>query len=97
MSYSRLFIHVVWSTKNRQPFLEKEYRCKINDHIYKYAKENNIIINVINSHLDHVHCMLLLRRDQNLSQIEVKVETPFSYVAAGNQALLSDIMAVLTS
>ena len=33
MSFIRVWIHYVWSTKNRDPILKDEFRCSLFDHI----------------------------------------------------------------
>jgi REP element-mobilizing transposase RayT len=69
MPYTKIMIHLVWSTKNRYPYLTKENRHRILEHIRNNAKEKAIFIDHINYHVDHVHCLLCLGYDQNLSKV----------------------------
>ena len=69
MPFVRVWIHLVWSTKNRQPFLTKEIRNKVFSHIKENAKEKKIFLDCINGEVDHVHCLLSLGTDQNISKI----------------------------
>ena len=62
-------IHLVWSTKNRTPFLKNEIRPAILDHIRSNAIDKGIFIDFMNCQVDHVHCLLCLGLDQNISKI----------------------------
>ena len=69
MPYSKISIHVVWATKNRKPFLNKKIRPIIQDHIWSNAITKGIYIDIINGHVDHMHCLLSLSNDQRLSDV----------------------------
>ena len=62
-------IHLVWSTKNRTPSLRNEIRPVLLDHIRSNAIDKGIFIDFMNCHLDHVHCLVSLGIDQNISKI----------------------------
>ncbi len=69
MSYSKVYIHFVWVTKKREPFLVKEKRIEIQRHILSNAREKGIFVETINGHLDHMHCLVSLGKDQTLSEV----------------------------
>ncbi|MDI9355664.1 MAG: IS200/IS605 family transposase [Chitinophagaceae bacterium] len=69
MPYIRIWVHIVWSTKNRQPFLNKEIRQNVFKHISENAKSKGIILNIINGFDDHVHCLVGLNEQQNIATI----------------------------
>ncbi len=80
MSFIKVYIHFVWSTKNRIPFLEtKELRQKVWQHIKENAKEKGIFIDFINGYSDHCHCLISLGVDQNIQKIMqlIKGESAF--------------------
>ena len=79
MPYVKVWIHFVWSTKNREPFLRDEIRPKVFGHIRENAKEKNIHLDFINGYTDHVHCLISLGTDQTLEKIMqlVKGESSF--------------------
>lgn len=56
MSYTRIWIHLVFATKNRNPLLSKEIRNKVLAHIVKNCKEKSIYLQAINGYTDHIHC-----------------------------------------
>ena len=69
MPYSKLLVHIVWATKNRSPFLKDDVRHLIQQHILSNAKKKEIFIEIINGHLNHMHCLISLGNDQKLSDV----------------------------
>ncbi|GAB4449354.1 MAG: hypothetical protein OHK0036_06180 [Bacteroidia bacterium] len=70
MSWVRIWVHIVFSTKNREPYLSvKEIREKIFQHIKHYANEKGIWLDTINGYRDHVHCLISLNKEQNISKV----------------------------
>jgi putative transposase len=69
MSYVRIWVHVVFSTKKRKPFLTTDLRQKVQLHIMEYCTKNNIFLQTINGHVDHLHCMISLGKEQNIAKI----------------------------
>ncbi len=45
MAFVRVWLHIVFGTKNREPFLQKEIREKVIEHIFENAKTKGIFIN----------------------------------------------------
>lgn len=69
MAFVKVYIHFVWSTKNRNPFLSsKELRTEVWNHIQKNAKQKNIFIDFINGHAEHCHCLISLGIDQTIQK-----------------------------
>lgn len=70
MSFIKVYIHFVWNTKNRQPYLSTlEIRQKVWQHIRQNAKVKKIFIDRINGHKEHCHCLVSLGKDQTIQQI----------------------------
>ena len=70
MSWVRIWVHLVFSTKDRIPFLNSnDIRRKIFEHIIQNAKEKDIWLDSINGYTDHVHCLLSLNKDQSISKV----------------------------
>jgi putative transposase len=68
-SYLGVFIHFVWSTKNREPYLIKDLRPTVVRHIIEYASAKKFSIDTINIQKEHVHMLTSLRSDQNIDDI----------------------------
>jgi len=70
MPFIKIYIHFVWSTKNRYPFLDsKELRLKVWNHIKENAEEKGIFIDFINGYSDHCHCLVSLGVDQTIQKV----------------------------
>jgi REP element-mobilizing transposase RayT len=69
MGYTKLWVHIVWTTKNRRPLLIKEVRSVIFDHIKEYASQKSIYIDSLNGHLEHIHCLISMGSGQNVEEI----------------------------
>jgi REP element-mobilizing transposase RayT len=80
MSWVRIWIHLVFSTKNRYPFLDTiELRRKAFQHIRKNAKEKDIWLDCVNGHKEHAHCLLSLGKEQKLSKVVQLIKGESSY------------------
>lgn len=80
MSWVRVYIHIVFATKNRTPFLNSaELRKKVFQHIKKNAEEKEIWLDCVNGFQDHAHCLISLGREQTISKIAqlIKGESSF--------------------
>ncbi|MDI1241365.1 MAG: IS200/IS605 family transposase [bacterium] len=79
MPFVKVWLHFVWSTKGRHPYLSDEIRTKVFEHIRENAKQKGIYIDFINGYLDHVHCLISLATDQTLKEIMqlIKGESSF--------------------
>ncbi len=65
MSYIKVYVHYVWSTKDRYPFLNDSIRDQLFAHIRENAKKN-IYIDCINGYTDHVHILVSLNDDLSI-------------------------------
>jgi len=69
MPFVKVYIHFVWSTKNRMPFLEtKEMRDKVWFHIRENAKKKGIFVDFVYGYSQHCHCLVSLGIDQTISK-----------------------------
>ncbi|MDH6314058.1 putative transposase [Parabacteroides sp. PFB2-10] len=70
MPFIKIMLHCVWSTKNREPFLsDKTIRHELFKHILANAREKGIFIDHIGGEKEHVHCLISLGCEQNISKI----------------------------
>ena len=69
MSYVKIWLHCVWSTKNRTCTIPMSFRPAVLKHFRENAAEKNIVLDYINAHEDHVHALLNMGKEQNLSTI----------------------------
>lgn len=79
MGYTKIWIHLVWITKNRKPLLTKNIRYKVFTHIKENATEKGIYVDFINGHLEHVHCLISLGAGQTIDKILMLLKGESSY------------------
>lgn len=79
MPFLKVWIHFVWSTKNRVPLLTAEIRPKVFQHIKENAREKEIFADHIGGYDDHVHCLISLGTNQTVEKIMqlIKGESSF--------------------
>jgi putative transposase len=93
MPFVKVYIHFVWSTKNRIPFLHsKELRLKVWNHIRENAKEKGIFIDFINGYEDHCHCLVSLGTDQTIQKVIQLIKGESSFWI-NKQVLLRELPA----
>jgi REP element-mobilizing transposase RayT len=68
MPFVKVWIHFVWSTKNREPYLTNEIRQKIFQHIRENAKDKEIYLDFIGGYVEHVHCLISLGTNQTIEK-----------------------------
>ena len=80
MSWVQIWVHIVFTTKNRKPYLQTpEVRQKVFNHIKANAKEKGIWLDCINGYKEHVHCLISLGKDQSLSKVTQLIKGESSY------------------
>lgn len=80
MSWVRIWVHVVFSTKNRIPFLKtRELRYKVFRHIKQNAEEKEVWLDSVNGYRDHAHCLIALGREQTLGKVVQLIKGESSY------------------
>ena len=81
MPFIRVWIHYVWSTKNREPVLTDRFRYPLFEHIKQNALVKKIYLDRLNGYYDHVHCLLSLGSYQTIEKTAqlIKGESSFRF------------------
>ena len=69
MPYVRVWIHLIWATKNRLPTITPELRTKLLEHIRGNAKDKGIWLDTVNAVSDHLHALISLKGDQTIAKV----------------------------
>jgi putative transposase len=69
MGYLKIWVHLVWTTKDRDPILSKEIRQMLFEHIRENARIKEIYLDYINGYKEHVHCLISIGAGQNIDKI----------------------------
>ena len=79
MAYVKNWLHCVWGTKKRIPYLSEVIRKEVIDHIRANAKEKDIYLDIINGYKEHLHCLISLDPDMALSNVIQLLKGESSY------------------
>ena len=85
-----LFIHVIWTVRQRQPLLAKPIRKVLFTSMQRQASERGIRIIGVNGVEDHVHCLLQLHPAQNLLQVVKSIKSESSQWINENKIVPAD-------
>jgi len=59
-AHVQVWIHYVWSVKDREAVLIPTVRGPMLQHVRQYAAEERMVLDTINAVEDHVHCLMAL-------------------------------------
>lgn len=86
MPFIKIYIHVVFSTRNRMPYFKtSELRIKVWKHIKENATEKGIFLDMVNGYSDHCHCLISLSSNQNIEKVVQLLKGESSYWINKNQ------------
>src|SRR5690606_681966 len=80
MSWVRIWVHLVYSTKNRIPYLNSlQLREAVFQHVRENAKEKEIFLEAVNGYQDHMHCLISLNKSKSISETSQLIKGESSY------------------
>ena len=81
-SLARLWTHLIFSTKNRLPFLsDKKLRTDIHAYLAKMLHEQDCETLIVNGVEDHVHALLALSRTHSIASVVKEIKRTSSSFA----------------
>ncbi len=57
-SYSKVWLHLIWSTHNKEKVLLKDVRKQVSNFLYTYAEEKEIYMKTNYVNAEHVHALV---------------------------------------
>ena len=57
-SYSKVWLHLIWSTHNKEKVLLKDVRKQVSNFLYNYAEEKEIYMRTNFVNAEHVHALV---------------------------------------
>ena len=78
-SFYKIWIHAIWSTKNRQPLISQKIETKVHQFIINEFKELGCPVRIINSIPDHIHCLFLMNYNKSISEIIKQIKGSSSH------------------
>lgn len=68
-SYSKVWIHLIWSTLNKEKIINKISAARISEFITEYCKSKSIYLKIIYVNADHVHVLIDLPTDMTIEEL----------------------------
>lgn len=78
-TYYKIWIHIVWSTKHRQPLLHRALRPQLFQHIREKANEEGYHLDIVNGVEDHLHSLFSLNPKFSISEVVNKIKGESSH------------------
>ena len=86
-SFSKIWIHSIWSTKERAPLIEPSKENIIYDLMRKEFLDQGCLVQIINGMPDHVHSLFLLNLKKSVSDIIKQVKGSSSHEINGQNVI----------
>ncbi|HJZ82719.1 MAG TPA: IS200/IS605 family transposase [Pyrinomonadaceae bacterium] len=74
-SLSSILIHLVFSTKNREPFITPAIEAELHPYMAKIFREHNSPSLIINGTADHIHALFALGRTIAIADLVEELKT----------------------
>ena len=79
MPYTKVMIHLIWSTKARDKIISKELNPMLLNHIKENSIKKGIFIDRLNCVEDHIHLLISLGTEQTISKIAMLIKGESSF------------------
>lgn len=79
MPFIKIWIHLIFSTKNRANLITNKLKPKLIAHIRENAELKNVYLDSINCVSDHIHLLISLKGDQSVSKITMLLKGESSH------------------
>jgi REP element-mobilizing transposase RayT len=79
MPLVKVWIHLIWSTKNRDKLISTDLKQKLLSHIKENAKAKDIYVDCVNCVSDHIHLLFSLKSEQSISKIAMLIKGESSF------------------
>ena len=79
MPYTKVMVHFIWSTKNRNKIISKELKPLLLNHIKENSVAKGIFIDCLNCVEDHIHLLISVGTEQTISKIAMLIKGESSF------------------
>lgn len=86
-SKSKIWVHLIFSTKNRQPLIHTTIRQTVHDELQRQLVKMDCFVDCIGGVADHVHLLFLLNPKKSMADVVKQIKGGSSH--AFNQATLT--------
>ena len=86
-SYNKIWIHAIWSTKERMPLIQPLIEQKIFQFISEQLREQGCPVRIINGMPDHIHCLFLLSPQKSIAGVIKQIKGSSSHFINQNDLI----------
>ncbi len=79
MPYTKILIHFIWATKNREHLISKELKPLLLQHIKENSIKKGIFIDTVNCLSDHIHLLVSLGTEQTIAKTAMLIKGESSF------------------
>jgi len=87
-SLNKIWIHAIWSTKERLPLIHPTVETKIHQYIAEQLREQGCLLRIINGMPDHIHCLFLLSPQKSIAEVVKQIKGSSSHFVNQNNLIL---------
>lgn len=87
-SFTKLWIHAIWATKNRQELIGFSIEKQLYDFIWQELSELGCPVRIINGMPDHVHVLFLQNPQKTISDIVKQIKGSSSHFMSRGEFIL---------
>jgi len=78
-SYTKIWIHAVWATKERKPMIHQSLEQQVFPYIGEQLREIGCPVRIINGMPDHIHCLFLLNPQKSIAEVIKQIKGSSSH------------------
>jgi putative transposase len=78
-SYVKIWVHAVFSTKNRQPLISSKIESKVHQLLKDELIAMGCFVQIVNGVEDHVHLLFLLNNQKSIAEVMKNVKGATSH------------------
>jgi len=86
-SFNKIWIHTIWSTKERMPLISGVIEKKVYELISAQLREQGCPVRIINGMPDHIHCLFLLSPQKSIAEVIKQIKGSSSHFINQNNLI----------
>jgi len=86
-SFNKIWIHAIWSTKNRIPLINSRVENRIHHFISEQLREHGCPVRIINGMPEHIHCLFHLNPQKSIAEIIKQIKGSSSHFINQNNLI----------
>lgn len=78
-SYNKIWIHAIWSTKDRVSLINVDIEKKVHQYIDRQLRDFGCPVRIINGMPDHIHVLFLLNPQKSIAEVIKQIKGSSSH------------------